>query len=112
MELARASGAGTCQIVCRRPDPADVIDSLEISLERAFDRFADFVAVQGERLSPESVELLQEALGIGDGARSVLAERLRSDFQDDFAAAQVLLGLILGVSAAQLAAEARSSDPG
>jgi hypothetical protein len=86
-----------------------VIDSLETSLDRAFDRFADFVAVQGERPSSESVKLLQEAFGIDDEARRVLVERLRADFQDDFAGAQVLLGLILGVSAAQLAEEAQAS---
>jgi hypothetical protein len=89
-----------------------VIDSLETSLERAFDRFADFVAVQGERPSPASVKLLQEALGIDDEARRVLVERLRADFQDDFTGAQVLLGLILGVSAAQLAEEARAGGAG
>jgi hypothetical protein len=89
-----------------------VVDSLETSLDRAFDRFADFVAVQGERPSPESVNLLQEALGIDDEARRVLVERLRADFQDGFAGAQVLLGLILGVSAAQLAEEARARGAG
>jgi hypothetical protein len=82
-----------------------MIDSLRASLDAAFDRFADFLAVQDRRPSVEAVNLVQEALGIDDEARRVLVERLESDFEEDFGAAQVLLGLILGVSAAQLAHE-------
>jgi hypothetical protein len=107
MELARNAGMRGRQVARGRTDPVGVIASLETSLERAFDRFADFIAVQGERPSLEAMNLLQQALGIDDEARRVLAERLRADFQDDFAGAQVLLGLILGVSAAQLAEETR-----
>jgi hypothetical protein len=79
--------------------------SLQESLDQAFDRFADFIAVQAGRPSVEAINLVQEGLGIDDQARCVLAERLESDFKEDFEAAQVLLGLILGVSAAQLAYE-------
>jgi hypothetical protein len=82
-----------------------MIDSLQASLDEAFDRFSEFLAVQGGRPSVEAITLLQQALGIDDDARRLLAARLESDLEEDFAAAQVLLGLILGVSAAQLAEE-------
>ncbi len=84
-----------------------MIDSLPESLEEAFDRFGDFIAVQGKRPSVEALDLMQEALGLDHESRRVLMERLKSDFDDDFKGAQVLLGLILGVSAAELAEERR-----
>jgi hypothetical protein len=86
-------------------DPCPVTASIDTSLHEAFDRFGDFVAVQGPHVSVEAIDLLQAALGIDDEARRVLAERLETDFQDDFTAPPVLLGLILGLSAAQLAGE-------
>jgi hypothetical protein len=82
-----------------------VTPSIDNSLGQAFDRFGDFVAVQGSKLSVEALDLMQSALGIDDETRRMLVRRLENDFQDDFKPAQVLLGVILGVSAAQLAEE-------
>ena len=82
-----------------------MIDSLERSLDEAFDRFRDFIAVQGSRPSVQAVKLLQEALGLDDDARRVFVKRLEQDFDEAFKPAQVLLGVILGASAAHLALE-------
>ncbi len=82
-----------------------MVDSLQASLDEAFDRFADFIAVQGRAPSVEAINRLQVALGIDDETRRVLADRLDGDFDDAFKSPQVLLGLILGVSAVQLADE-------
>ncbi len=82
-----------------------MIESLRTSLDEAFDRFGDFVAIQGRCPSLEAVNRLQEAFGMDADARRVLVERLESDFDDGFEPAPVLLGLILGVSAARLAEE-------
>lgn len=82
-----------------------MVESLQASLDEAFDRFADFIAIQGRAPSAGAIDRLQEALGIDRESRGILLERLGADFQEDFKPAQVLLGLILGVSAAQLADE-------
>jgi hypothetical protein len=84
-----------------------MIESLDASLAEAFDRFGDFLLVQGASPSVEAIDLLHAGLGIDHEARRVLLERLENGFTDDFKPAQVLLGLILGVSAAQLAGERR-----
>ena len=44
------------------------------SLSSAFDRFDDFLEVQGPRLSPEAVDLLQAAAGVTDSERRVIAD--------------------------------------
>ena len=95
------------QVIVGPSDWSPMANSLQGCLEEAFDRFADFVAVQGDRPPVSAVNLLQESLGIDDDARRVFAERLDRDFDDSFLAAAVLLGLILGVSAAQLAEDQR-----
>jgi hypothetical protein len=82
-----------------------MIDSLQDSLDEAFDRFGDFIAVQGRHPSVEALALVQEALGLDGESRWLMIERLQSDFTEDFEAPQVLLGVILGVSAAGLAQE-------
>lgn len=79
--------------------------SIDGHLADAFDRLADFVAVQGSAPAVEALDLMQSALGIDDEARRLLVARLESDFQEDVKPAQVLLGLILGLSAAQLVEE-------
>jgi len=73
-------------------------------LDRAFDRLADFLAVQGDALTVEAVVLLQESLGIDDDARVTFGERLEQ-VQPNAPRGAALLGLILGLSAARLAGE-------
>jgi hypothetical protein len=87
-----------------------MIDSLQASLDEAFDRFGDFIAVQGRGPSVEALDLMQEALGLDGESRRVMVERLERDFTEDFKAPQVLLGVILGVSAAWLAQERDGYD--
>ncbi len=69
----------------------------------AFDRIDDFLAVQsGVPFSEHvrGVKRLQEAVGIDDAGRAVIRERLESLDQLDHAGG-VLLGLILGLFAAE-----------
>jgi hypothetical protein len=80
------------------------------SLARAFDRIDDFEAVQSGR-TPEqlldAVLLLQESVGIRDQSRSVLVERLAGTEGVPRARGHLLLGVIVGLMAAELAAKAR-----
>ena len=80
------------------------MNEISDSLARAFDRVDDFQAVQ-HGASPddlrEAVDLLQESVGIRDAERSLLVERLDEIRGAEFAPAHVLLGLILGLMAAQ-----------
>ena len=73
------------------------------SLSSAFDRLHDFVEVQGPQLTPESVELLQAAVGITDGERRVMAERVLALEQPGrpVHTGAVLLGVLVGLFAAQ-----------
>lgn len=76
-------------------------------LQRAFDRLADFEAVQrGRPLEDliEAVGLLQESVGIDEQARALIRDRLRQRGPVD-GAGTVLLGVIIGLMAAELAAE-------
>ncbi len=80
--------------------------TVDATLEQAFDRFADFLAVQsaqGPNLTLEAVELLQESVGITVSTRRLFAERLR-ELSENSDAGQVLLGLILGLIVADLEA--------
>ena len=73
------------------------------SLNRAFDRISDFVAVQAHeagRVELDAVLCLQEAVGIGDEERVVFAERLAA-VQPNAHAGAVLLGVLLGLFAAE-----------
>ena len=68
-------------------------------LATAFDRLDDFLAVQGSRPPLDAVLRLQEAVGIGDGERAVIRDRV--DALDTRAqAGAVLLGILVGLFAA------------
>ncbi len=78
------------------------------SLARAFDRIADFQAVQSGRSGKELLEAvtrLQESVGIGDEPRAVIAERLDTIAGSSRAPGHVLLGVIVGLMAAELDTE-------
>jgi hypothetical protein len=70
-------------------------------LDAAFDRIDDFVAVQGPTISPEAVNLLQEAVGVDEGARRIIRERIAA--LGNASAASVLLGVLVGLLAAEAA---------
>jgi len=72
------------------------------SLADAFDRVEDFQAVQADATPEglrESVELLQEAVGIREEERSLIRERLEGIRGSNRAPGHVLLGLIVGLMA-------------
>jgi hypothetical protein len=74
------------------------------ALQAAFDRIEDFLAVQsgdGGAIALEPVMRLQESVGIDDDARAAFVARL-SDVQPNAHAGAVLLGLIVGLCAAEL----------
>ena len=73
------------------------------SLNSAFDRIADFVAVQADEsgwIELDAVLCLQEAVGIGTAERDAFAQRL-ADVQPNAHAGAVLLGVLLGLFAAE-----------
>jgi hypothetical protein len=76
---------------------------LSHSLSSAFDRFDDFLDVQGPQLSPEAVDLLQAAAGVTAAERRVIAERVVSLQPTDKPPhmGAVLLGVLVGLFAAQ-----------
>lgn len=74
------------------------------SLQLAFDRVEDFLAVQ-RPLSLPPLLRLQEAAGIDARERTVVRERL-SELGQDEAGGGVLLGLLVGLFAAQFEDEA------
>jgi hypothetical protein len=69
-------------------------------IDRAFDRLDDFVAVQGSHPTMESVLALQAAVGIDDGERAVIRDRVAALGYSD-RAGSILLGLLVGLFAAQ-----------
>ena len=75
---------------------------MEHQLSQAFDRLEDFMAVWPEGIPPDAVERLQESVGIDADLRTVFARRLET-LQPDAHPGAVLLGVLLGLSAAQLA---------
>jgi hypothetical protein len=77
---------------------------LSDSLAIAFDRLDDFAAVQGSPLSTDAVLLLQESVGIADPERRLILERLASLQPPGrpTPAGAVLLGILIGLSAAEL----------
>ena len=82
--------------------------SITHSLDRSFDRIADFCAVQSQTSDPELLEavtLLQESVGIDDEPRALIADRLSDIAGSSRAPGHVLLGVIIGLMAAELAAE-------
>ena len=70
----------------------------------AFDRIDDFLSVQSRAPSVEAVTRLQEAVGIDDDERAAIRERLEAIGQREHAGG-VLLGVILGLLAAEHAAD-------
>jgi hypothetical protein len=76
----------------------------EAGIAEAFDRIEDFVAVQGSEISVDAVNRLQESVGIDEEARATFRDRVEA-LDSRFRAAQVLLGVIVGLLAAQLEAE-------
>ena len=76
---------------------------LSDSLSSAFDRFDDFLDVQGPELTPEVVDLLQAAAGVTESERRVIAERVVSLQPPDKSPQMgaVLLGVLVGLFAAQ-----------
>jgi hypothetical protein len=77
-------------------------------LTRAFDRLEDFLAVQGPRPTPDAVLALQRAVGIDADARAVIRDRVAALAGPEAAgaAAPVLLGILVGLFAADEAGEA------
>ncbi|MGH2954089.1 MAG: hypothetical protein ACRDK9_08735 [Solirubrobacterales bacterium] len=85
------------------------MDEISDSVARAFDRIDDFHAVQrglGAAELLDAVIRLQESVGIVDDTRALLKERLEAIGGSTKAPGHVLLGLIIGLTAAELAAEA------
>ena len=77
------------------------------ALHEAFDRLTDFLAVQtadGRGLELGDVLCLQESVGIDDDVREAFARRL-DEVQSGAHVGAVLLGVLLGLSAAQLQAD-------
>lgn len=84
------------------------IASLADNVARAFDRIADFEAVQRGAGADEllaAVTRLQESVGIDDEARVVLRERLAARGWSS-STGQVALGLVVGLMAAELRSDA------
>jgi len=82
------------------------MNELSTSLARAFDRIDDFQAVQQSRAGDELIEavnLLQESVGIEDEPRALIATRLEGIAGSSRAPGHVLLGVIVGLMAAELA---------
>src|SRR3954453_3884811 len=79
---------------------------LATELARAFDRIDDFLAVQASlsRADLGPVHRLQEAVGIGEPERTVLARRIGRVAGAEHTGA-VLLGLMVGLLAQDLANE-------
>jgi hypothetical protein len=75
---------------------------LSDNLSSAFDRFDDFLEVQGPRLSPEAVDLLQAAAGVTEAERRLIAGRVVSLQPSDKPPhmGAVLLGVLIGLFAA------------
>jgi len=80
---------------------------LSDDIDEAFTRIEDFLAAQtagGSRIELDNVLRLQESVGVDDDTRAVFVQRL-SAVQPNAPAGAVLLGLLVGLSAAQLQAE-------
>jgi hypothetical protein len=74
------------------------------SLEQAFDRIDAFRAIhEPGGVSPEAVRCLLEAVGIDDGTKALVCERL-CEAETTREGAATFLGLIIGLLAAELGA--------
>lgn len=79
-------------------------------IDVAFDRLDDFESVQSGRSSDEllaAVTFLQESVGIKDDERRLIGKRLEARRSAAGTTGPVLLGVILGLMAAELEAESR-----
>ncbi len=82
--------------------------ALETALPRAFERIEDFLAVQRGRDFDELVEAiicLQESVSIDNSARRLIRDRLPRITPHPDALGGFMLGLIVGLTAAQLERE-------
>lgn len=107
--IAHPVGRRDGRQITRAVDDSIAMDEIGDSLARAFDRIDDFEAVQHGRSGEElldAVLLLQRSVGIGDEARVLIRDRLESIGGAANARGQILLGLIVGLTAAELDAEA------
>lgn len=97
---ANCISRGVCQ---DRGLGRDLSVVLSDSLSSAFDRFDDFLEVQGPKLTPEAVDLLQSAAGVTEPERRVIAERVVALQPSEKSpnAGAVLLGVLVGLFAAQ-----------
>ena len=79
------------------------MDSRRPDLAHGFDRIDDFLAVQGARITVDAVTLLQEAVGVDDGGRTVIRERVAAlaEAGHGAAAGSLLLGILVGLYAAE-----------
>jgi len=75
-------------------------------LATAFDRIDDFLAVQGPAPARDAVLALEEAVGLDDASRAVIRERVRAlaDAGHSTAAGSVVLGILVGLFAAETTA--------
>ena len=74
------------------------------ALGEAFDRLEDFLSIWAGGITVEAVQHLQESVGIEDTERRLFAARL-AEVQPAASPGALLLGLLIGLSAAQLAGE-------
>ena len=84
------------------------VGELMDNLARAFDRIADFQAVQARASADELFEAvlrLQESVGIADEPRAMIVARLPAIAGSPRASGDVLLGLMVGLMAAELGAQ-------
>ena len=84
--------------------PSRAVD-LAGPLSCAFDRIDDFLAVQASRAGPEllgAVICLQGSVAIDDAARQLVRERVSSIKAASQAPGPFMLGLVVGLMAAEL----------
>jgi hypothetical protein len=74
------------------------------TLDEAFDRLEDFLSVWAGGITVEAAQRLLESVGIEEPERRRFAARL-AEVEPRAAPGAVLLGLLIGLSAAQLAGE-------
>jgi hypothetical protein len=75
-------------------------------LASAFDRIDDFLTVQGPSPARDAVLALEEAVGVDDGSRAVIRARVAAlaEAGHGAAAGSVLLGILIGLFAAESSA--------
>ena len=84
------------------------MNEITASLERALDRIDEFRSLHDGTPAPEhqqSVRCLQEAVGIGEQSLGLIGERLFTPDSIARRPAEMLLGVIVGLLAAQFEAE-------